>query len=1001
MVAALLVAAQGLTAQGRGTLLGEVSEESGQALANATVELSNADGEVERRQLTNADGRFIFPDLPAGVYGVRAEHPGYGPVEEEAVEVQAGETSWVELTLSTAPFELEGVDVLVSTVTISPIETEFKTQLTEEAIELLPIGYSAEDMIEYTPGARKGHVWGGATDQANNYQLDGVAANHPGVGGGMIEPSISWIESLEVVGLGSGAEHGNFQGGLVDVTTKSGTNRLQGAVRATGQGGAMNSSNLGEFEIGSEVASRYDAEGEIRGPIFRDHLFYFAAGQWRETDIRHLNHLRAFESRFLPTLEERAEGKFFGKLTWTPTTHDRLDLSGGTIRLRTDNYGQTGYEAPGAAWLRETFTNFYGARWRHSFGSAGVLEAKVAAFERDEQQQPYAGESVPGIQTYGIQPPYDAYQNAPIRLRHAPESLSGSLSGRFNIETWGITHLLKVGGEYSMGAFTDERIRTGGMTWRPPRMSSLDPEDPDSWTFSSLNFIPSTWGGEVRLYADVENNAVYVQNYMTLTPRLTVSPGVRYGRWKGWMRPSGREEDRFLVVKDDAYEGRIGATFDISGDNTFVAKAHWGRYHQSLLAQMFDRVGGGNVFTNEQTWYYRGETFDDPTTTFTEEERDQLAEAGLFTLEEEIILNETGPIEDYRQPYVDQWVLGLEKTFAGRVKFSAVYVNRRNHDMVALVDRNRDENYTVYEHVRVLDSGGTEVLYNGVKLKLNKLYLRNDVLRQRLVDIAEGRCDGCAFPPGMTFDDTLNLSYDPDYVLTNVPQARREFDQLQLSLTGSFETWGFTGSVVFTRLMGNLDNVTGYDDPSGFGAGPFVRVNESVNSYGWLDNSADRELKLSVYGELPWGIRGGVFWKYAVGDHYSPQFTLSGLQYRYATFDDRRPIDHKFVLPLAGHNVFVGQRGYREYENWATVDARLEREFDVGGTGLVLTLEAYNLLNDDTVIEHNRSVNHGKNFYYFLSDRGAIGGADPNDYFQAVQERIAPRRLRLGLLVRF
>lgn len=994
-----LGAAGPLAGQQRGTLLGRVVDDAGQALRNATVEVSRVDGEYERRQITNIDGRFIFPDLPVGEYRVDAEVPGFHLMDALTVEVLAGQTNWLEIAMAAAPFELDEVSVRVSNVTINRIDTEFKVQLTEEAIELLPMGYNVEDMVAYVPGARPGHVWGGATEQANNYQLDGVAANHPGVGGGLIEPSISWIESLEVMGLGSGAEYGNFQGGLVEVSTKSGNNELQGVLRASGEGAAVNASNLGQFEIGSEIASRYDLEGEIRGPLVRDRLFYFAAGQWLQSDVRYLNHLTQLDERFLPTFEERREGKFFGKLTWTPTTHDRIDVTGGAIDSRTDNYDITGYEAPGAALQRTSLTHFYGLNWRHSFGSTGVLEAKVAAFDLDERRLPYEGVDVPGVQTYGIQPPYDTYRNAPIRYRHAPESVSATLNTRLNLDTWGVTHLLKVGGEHSVGSFVDQRLRSGGMTWRPPRTSRLDPADPSTWTFSTLNFIPSTWGGEVRLRADVENSAVYLQNYMTLTPRLTVSPGVRYGHWRGWLHPRGGE-DRFPVVDDAAFEARIGATFDISGNNTFVAKAHWGRYHQSLLAQMFDRAAGGEVFTNEQLWYYRGDLFEDPATTFTREERDRLAAQGLFTLEEEIVLNETGPIMDYSQPYVDQWVLGLEKTVYGRVKFGAVYVNRRNRDMVALVDRNRDQNYTVYEHVRVLDTGGQSLLYNGYPLKLNKLYLRNDVLRERLSAVANGRCDGCSLPPGLTYADTLALTWDPDYVLTNIPEARREFDQLQLSVDGAFENWGFSGSVVFTRLMGNLDNVTGYDDPSGFGPGPFVRINESVNSYGWLDNSNDRELKLSVYGQLPWRIHGGAFWHYAVGDHYSPRFTLSGLQYRFATFEGR-PIDYKFVLPLAGHEVFVGQRGYREYESRATLDLRLEREFGFAGTGVVVTVEAFNILNDDTVIEHNTSVNRGKNYYHFLSQQGALRGTDPNEYFQAVRERVSPRRVRLGLLLRF
>ncbi|NIQ52235.1 MAG: hypothetical protein GWN71_01735, partial [Gammaproteobacteria bacterium] len=63
-----------------------------------------------------------------------------------------------------------------------------------------------------------------------------------------------------------------------------------------------------------------------------------------------------------------------------------------------------------------------------------------------------------------------------------------------------------------------------------------------------------------------------------------------------------------------------------------------------------------------------------------------LAEEGLFTRESVVVLNETGPVRDYRQPYVEQWLVGLEKQFGTSVKLEALYARRTNRDMVALVD---------------------------------------------------------------------------------------------------------------------------------------------------------------------------------------------------------------------------------------------------------------------------------------------------------------------------
>src|SRR5207249_6931497 len=63
--------------------------------------------------------------------------------------------------------------------------------------------------------------------------FDGTAINHPGLGGAPLLPSPSWIETLEVRGLGAGADVGDAQGGLVEVVTLRGRNVIEGALRTS------------------------------------------------------------------------------------------------------------------------------------------------------------------------------------------------------------------------------------------------------------------------------------------------------------------------------------------------------------------------------------------------------------------------------------------------------------------------------------------------------------------------------------------------------------------------------------------------------------------------------------------------------------------------------------------------------------------------------------------------------------------------------------------------
>src|SRR6185436_18276783 len=163
--------------------------------------------------------------LPPGTYRLAIRRIGYRPVVVTGVVIRSGRVESVLITLTAAALTLDSLVVQAPAVHIGTGDTEFGTRLTARELVLLPLPNDAKALVAFTPGARPDQIWGAATAQANNYQLDGVAVNHPGVGGDFLQPSTSWIEEIEVRGLGAGAEYGNFQGGLVNSVTKSGSNR--------------------------------------------------------------------------------------------------------------------------------------------------------------------------------------------------------------------------------------------------------------------------------------------------------------------------------------------------------------------------------------------------------------------------------------------------------------------------------------------------------------------------------------------------------------------------------------------------------------------------------------------------------------------------------------------------------------------------------------------------------------------------------------------------------
>lgn len=1000
-----------LAAQDTGEIRGEVlggEREARRPVEGAPVELLLSAGTV-RFAATGEDGAFRFVDVPPGEHRVRVRQVGYHPLERE-VEVAAGELVRLRLELTSAVLNLDTLRAFAARLAIRRQDTELGSRIDRRTLELLPTPYDIADLVSLTPGAAPGRIWGGAADEANLYQLDGLAQTHPGTGGTLVPISPSWLESVEVRGLGAGAEHGNFQGGIVNAVTRSGTNLREGSVRSSVESHPLNATNIVEGEVGRERAFRGELDGTVAGPLLRDRLFYFLGGHVVREEVRAQSRLPDVEDRFLPHRERRTEIRAIGKLTWMATPGDRVDLAAGGVSSRADNHGVTGWEDEGAMQELSAPSGFVNTAWRRAMES-GSVTVRAAAGRSRERMEPSRGPDVPAVRSFTLgDPPTPIFQNAPFRLdrRASTATLSAELERRVNTGSW--SHRVRVGAELGRSSWMDRRLRSGGMTWRPVGLRSVDPADPTTWPISGL--IPSDWGGEVDLHAEMGSDAIWVQDHVDLHPRLTVSPGLRVARWKGDLLPGGDASRRVRALRTHGVEPRVGLILDPLGTNELVFKAHWGRYHQNLLAPFFDRAEGGEVFSNRELWYYHGGPFDDPTLTFTPEERDAMTSGDpRFELQEVIRLNETAPVaSDLKQPRVDQWLVAVEKTFGPRLRIEALALDRTNRNMVAVRDRNLDDNYHCYEDVAVLRNRGflgedADTLYLGDRpMALPELCVSNDWIRQLLVWQVAGEGIEVVPPPGFVPADTLHLSFEQDLVLENVPEATRHLQQLQLAAHVAYPSWRASGSVVLSRLRGTFHSVTGYEADTHFerfweiGAGPFVRPNEQVNFSGALPGVPPIEVKLAVHGELPWGLRGGAFFHGARGERFTPYFTLvgQGFQYHVRGEDgERRALDSRLHRGVLGQRVFLRERGSARYEDRSSLDLRLERDLPLSGGTWRVTADLFNVMNTGAVTRLNRSATHA-------APRSAgFASVDPSAVYLAVWERAPPRTLRIGVSAEF
>jgi hypothetical protein len=976
-----------------GTLVGVVVSEEGAPLAEATIRLARTDGAEAYTTTSDPEGRFRAAAVAPGLYRITARQIGFREAELPLLRIVAGQTSQIRVTMARSATQLSTVRVVSSPTAIDATTTELTRQIAVEDVRLIPMGRDAASLVELVPGARKGFVWGAGADAANNYQLDGVSVNHPGLGGDYLTPSIDWIESLVVRGLGAGAEHGGFQGGIINAVTKSGSNNLRGALRFNYIAPGLSSSNVRANEEGAEQTMRREVSGELRGPLVRDRLFYFITGQAINRDVRVPDLTTPGDGDFRSAMQEFSDARGLAKISFLPALGVRLDALYGRTDIGVERAELNGISDSSAARQYAAPASFYSLAFSRAT-AGGSLDARIAGFDAVESRLGYEADGVPGIQVFriGRQP---GYQNSIFNDRLEPRSLGGNVTWKTTQSLPRGANELVIGAEYTRGWWKQQRTRNGGLTWRPYSggpIGSFDANNPATWAE-----VASEWGGEIRLESDVEDAALFVQDYLTLRPGLTFTPGLRYGRWTGHLTPADGAGPRFRAVQHQAIDPRLGVVWDVTDRNELVFKAHWGRYHQGMSSFFFDRAEGANAYSNQE-FYFQGPAITDPRTVYTEAQRDAMRNPITgFGTRVESILNEAGRVESYRQPYVEQWVIGLERTLGPRWKAELLYTNRANRDIAGLVDRNLADNYSPMLNVSVRHRiTFTPVLdQNTGELFLPVVWVRNDALLAALRARAASR--GTLPPPGYTFADTNRLKYNPDILLTTIAGARRRFDQLSFSLRTEQPRWNAFWSVTGTRLVGNVGGLTGFADvtsfASGFGtgvasftAGPHVRRNESINFDGRLPNVPAIESKLWLGTQLPFGFQGGTFTTFSSGEYVTPVFEITP-RFRYVASDLTELRFGEFDTVM-GQAMLLEQRGTRKYSARVNMDLRLERAFSLGRAEWALTADIFNVLGSDAVIANNLTVNDQ------VSD-------DPTSDFGAPRLRVPPRALRLGSRLSF
>jgi hypothetical protein len=262
---------------------------------------------------------------------------------------------------------------------------------------------------------------------------------------------------------------------------------------------------------------------------------------------------------------------------------------------------------------------------------------------------------------------------------------------------------------------------------------------------------------------------------------------------------------------------------------------------------------------------------------------------------------------------VDQATLSLEKRFGPRWKVELSFAHRVNKHIVGLVDRNQAQNYSPLSGVTVRDRIFFTTVYdhNGSPLELATVWVSNFRLRNELITRQSGMLQRPPVP-GYTFADITRLEFNPDIVLTTVPDARRRMNQLSVAARTHQEKFSWFGSASYTSLWGNVAGLTGFGTSGvDFTAGPGVRPNERINYEGRLPNIPAFDFKTWITGNIPFDIEAGAFASMTLGEYFEPAFRITP-RFRFYDETDKLLPDSIF-LGVIGQNILLEERGTRKY----------------------------------------------------------------------------------------
>jgi len=292
-------------------LRGRVLDPNGSGVANAAIDLTQTGTNIRISTVSSASGDYSLTHLTPGVYQLDVAASGFAHLSRGGIQAIVGQTVDVDLRLSVGGSQ-QTVKVTADAPLLQSQTSNIQTNIAGPTVIAMPLNTrnfvqlaTLAPGVELPPGTVLPRIIGGRP-RTNEYLYDGISALQPEPGQVVYFPIIDDIQAFTVEANNVPAEFGRFNGGVVNVATRSGSNALHGSLFEFFRNEDLNARNFfAPVDARKPEYRRNLYGGTLGGPMVPNHLFFFGAYQ----GVKQL--IGVTRTSTVPTMAER-KGIFTG-----------------------------------------------------------------------------------------------------------------------------------------------------------------------------------------------------------------------------------------------------------------------------------------------------------------------------------------------------------------------------------------------------------------------------------------------------------------------------------------------------------------------------------------------------------------------------------------------------------------------------------------------------------------------------------------------------------------